>query len=124
MSDLHQRAARDRIPEREINDGERRDYLEFILAPFHAVWIIQDPTELESALTRINTHYEQFVTLNARPSISVATLPRGIDDDCKDITWYHKFLIIQNNIFECKYAVETADNYIPIKSLASKNNRI
>jgi len=48
----------------EINDEIQRDYSEFILGPFHADWIIHDPTELESALTRINAPYEQFVTLS------------------------------------------------------------
>jgi len=46
------------ILENEINDEIRQDYLEFIRGPFHADWIILDPTKRESALTRINGPYE------------------------------------------------------------------
>lgn len=67
------RSPPNRTLETDINDEIQRDYLEFILGPFHVGWIIQDSTELESALTRINTPYEQFVTLNTAPLISIAS---------------------------------------------------
>lgn len=50
-----------RALENEINDEIQLDYLEFIHGPFHARWIILDPTELESALARINGPYEHVI---------------------------------------------------------------